>query len=381
MKFKTPKKLLTRIPLSEATKSAVNFDVNDFTFESILDFEKFLETRFFKGKRVYALNSGTSAIHLALELLNIKGGDEVICQTATYIATAVPIIYQNATPIFVDSEKETGNICPEQLEIAILDRIHKGVKPKAIIVVDLYGMPYNAEKVNKIALKYNIPIIEDAAEALGAKFDDVYCGNLGDIGVLSFNTNKIFTTLGGGALVVASDEAYDMCHYLATHAREDKPYYEHKRIGYNYRMAISSAVFGLSQVDLIDENIEKRKEIKMFYQNIFNSIKGTFITQEPSEAYQSNFWLSILSVDLNVYKPTIIEELQNAFHKENIESRFTWKPMHMQPLFENCTFYGGNVAFHRFKKGLCLPSGSNLTKQERQRIEKIIFAILSKEVD
>ena len=370
-----------KIPLSEATKSNVSYDVPDFVFDSVLDFESFLETKFFKNKRVYAVNSGTSAIHLSLLLLNVKEGDEVICQTATYIATAVPILYQNATPIFVDSETETGNICPEQLEIAILDRLSKGKKPKAIIVVDLYGMPYNAEKINKIAHKYEIPIIEDSAEALGSKYGDLYCGALGDIGILSFNTNKIFTTLGGGALILNSDEEYNRCNYLATHAREDKLYYEHKRIGYNYRMSIASAVFGLSQVDLIDENIKKRKEIKIFYQDIFNSIKGAHIKHEPTKHYQSNFWLSILNVDLSIYKPTIIEKLQLTFDKENIESRFTWKPMHLQPIFENCAFYGGNVAFHRFKSGLCLPSGSNLSNQDRLRIEKVIFEVLSIEVD
>lgn len=366
-----------RIPLSESIKCEVNHRVEDFSFDSITNFETFLETRFFKKKRVFALNSGTSAIHLALLLLNVNKGDEVICQSATYIATAIPIVYQNATPIFVDSEKETGNICPIQLEIAIVDRLNKGVKPKAILVVDLYGMPYNAKKINEIALKYDIPIIEDAAEALGSKYGDLYCGNLGDIGVLSFNTNKIFTTLGGGALILNSDEEYNRCNYLATHAREDGLYYEHKRIGYNYRMPITSAIFGLSQVDLIDENVKKRKELKMFYQDIFKSIKGCSIKQNPSKDFDSNFWLSILQLDFEVYQPNIITILHKAFAKENIETRFTWKPMHMQPVFENCAFYGEKTAFHLFKSGLCLPSGSNLTIGDRQRIQKVIFDTLS----
>jgi dTDP-4-amino-4,6-dideoxygalactose transaminase len=367
-----------RIPLSESIKSNASYNANDFTFDSIINFEKFLETQFFKNKRVYTLNSGTSAIHLALQLLNINKGDEVICQTATYIATAIPILYQNATPIFVDSEKETGNICPIHLEEAIVDRLNKGIKPKAIIVVDLYGMPYNAERVNKIALKYDIPIIEDGAEALGAKYKDSYCGTLGDIGVLSFNTNKIFTTLGGGALILNSDEEYNRCNYLATHAREEGLYYNHKRIGYNYRMSITSAVFGLSQVDMIEENIKRRNEIKLFYQNIFKSIKGCQVKEEPTSDYNSNFWLTILELDPNVYKPDTIEILHNTFAKENIESRFAWKPMHMQEVFKDCAFYGGKIAFHLFKNGLCLPSGSNLTFEDSQRIEKVIFDVLSR---
>lgn len=370
-----------RIPLSEAIKSNIHSDINDFSIDSVVEFEKCLETRFFKDKRVYAVNSGTSALHLALVLLNVKEGDEVICQTATYIATAIPILYQNATPVFVDSEEETGNMCPEQLEIAILDRLRKGKKPKAIIVVDLYGMPYNAERINAIAHKYEIPIVEDGAEALGSKYGDLFCGGLGDIGVLSFNTNKIFTTLGGGALILNSDEEYDTCNYLATHAREDKPYYEHKIIGYNYRMPIASAVFGLQQIGLIDENLKKRREIKMFYQDVFKSVKGASILEEPASNFHSNFWLSILGLDLSVYKSNIIAQLQVALEKENIESRFTWKPMHLQPIFDKFAFYGGNEAFRRFKSGLCLPSGSKLENENKQRIEKVIFAVLSKEVD
>lgn len=373
--------MLKRIPLSEAVKSNTKYDDDDFIFDSVLDFEKFLEKKFFKNKRVYAVNSGTSAIHLALLLLNVSKGDEVICQTATYIATAVPILYQNATPIFVDSEEETGNICPELLEIAILDRLSNGKKPKAIIVVDLYGMPYNVEKINKIALQYDIPIIEDSAEALGSKYKNYYCGALADIGVLSFNTNKIFTTLGGGALILDSDHEYDRCNYLATHARENTLHYEHKKIGYNYRMPIVSAVYGLCQIDLIDENIKMRREISDFYQNIFKSIEGASIIKEPTKNYQSNFWLSILNLDLNIHKSTTIEKLHHAFDQENIECRFTWKPMHLQPVFENFAFYGKNVAFHRFKSGLCLPSGSSLSNQDRHRIEKVIFEVLSNEVD
>lgn len=370
-----------RIPLSEAVKSNTNYDFHDFIFDSVLKFEKKIEKKFFKNKRVYAVNSGTSAIHLALLLLNVSKNDEVICQTATYIATAIPILYQNATPIFIDSEEETGNMCPEQLEIAIIDRLSKGKKPKAIIVVDLYGMPYNAEKINKIAFKYKIPIIEDSAEALGSSYKNSYCGALGNIGVLSFNTNKIFTTLGGGALILDSDYEYDRCNYLATHARENTPYYEHKQIGYNYRMSIASAVFGLYQIDLIDQNIKMRNEISNYYQNIFKSIKGVFINKEPTKDYRSNFWLSILYLDLTVHKPSIIEKLQNAFDKENIESRYTWKPMHLQPIFKNSVFYGGNSAFQRFKGGLCLPSGSSLSNKDRQKIEKVIFDVLSKEID
>ena len=339
---------------------------------NVSGFEQDLEDYLSEDVFVGALSSGTAAIHLGLIMLGVKAGDEVICQSITFSASANPIMYQGATPVFIDSEPETWNMCPESLEKAIIDRQANGKKPKAIIAVHLYGMPYKAEAIHKIAEKYNIPVLEDSAEALGSSYKGQKCGTFGDIGVLSFNGNKIITTSGGGAIVTKTKETKDKAVFLSTQARDNAPHYQHSEVGYNYRMSNICAGIGRGQMEVLDKHIGYRREMHELYKALFEKIEGVTVFTEPDGDYFSNHWLSAILVDPEKCNGKTREDLRLALEKDNIESRPLWKPMHMQPIFEKYPYYGGNVAEELFNNGLCLPSGSNLTAEDKERIEKAI---------
>lgn len=340
-------------------------------------FEEDLST--FLNQEVYvaALSAGTAALHLALIECGVSHGDEVICQSMTFSASANPIAYQGATPIFVDSEKDTWNICPVALEEAIQDRIAKGKTPKAIIAVHLYGMPYKVEEVHAVAEKYNIPVIEDAAEALGSTYKGQAAGTFGRFGALSFNGNKIITTSGGGALVCQSKEDKDKAVFLATQARDNAPHYQHSHIGYNYRMSNITAGIGRGQMKVLIDRVAARRAMNKFYKELFADIDGVTVFTEPSDDFYSNHWLSAIVIDPAIAGKTR-EDLRLAFLEDDIESRPLWKPMHMQPIFVDAPYYGGTVAEKLFDNGLCLPSGSNLTDEERVRITAKVKEVFGK---
>lgn len=331
-------------------------------------FEKDLET--YLGGHVYVggLSSGTAALHLALVLLNVKQNDVVICQSMTFSASANPILYQGATPVFVDSEKDTWNLSPTALEEAIIDNINKGKKPKAMIAVHLYGMPYKVDEIKAISTKYDIPIIEDSAEALGSSYKGQKCGTFGHIGVLSFNGNKIITTSGGGAIVCHSNDLKNRAIFFATQSRENAPHYQHEEIGYNYRLSNICAGIGRGQMAVLDQHVALRQFNNKFYQDIFKDSENISVFSEPTSDFISNHWLSCILTDSYEKR----EQIRLALEAENIESRPLWKPMHLQPIFEKYDFYGSNVAENLFEKGLCLPSGSNLTEEDRDRISKVL---------
>lgn len=321
---------------------------------------------------IAALSAGTAALHLGLILLNVQAGDEVICQSFTFSASANPIVYLGATPVFVDSEIETWNICPVALEQAILDRIQKGKKPKAIIAVHLYGMPFQIEQVCAVAAKYDIPILEDSAEALGSSYKGQKCGTFGTIGVLSFNGNKIITTSGGGALVAKSQTVKEKAVFLATQARDEAPHYQHSEIGYNYRMSNVSAGIGRGQMEVLDRHVALRRAMHSFYVKQLGGIAGIEFLKEPNEHFYSNHWLSAITIDPIQTNGKTREQLRLTCEQHNIETRPLWKPMHLQPVFEKYPYYGQRVAETLFDQGLCLPSGSNLTDSDRQRIENVL---------
>ncbi|GAA4771912.1 MULTISPECIES: DegT/DnrJ/EryC1/StrS family aminotransferase [Flavobacterium] len=331
-------------------------------------FEIDLETYLGENVHVAALSSGTAALHLALILLDVKQDDEVICQSMTFSASANPIAYLRATPVFIDSERETWNMCPIALEEAIVDRIAKGKKPKAIIAVHLYGMPFKYDEIKTISQKYQIPIVEDSAEALGSTYKGKKCGTFGDISILSFNGNKIITTSGGGALVAKTKELKDEVVFLSTQARDNAPHYQHSHIGYNYRMSNICAGIGRGQMEVLDEHVALRRENHYFYLNFFKEKEGVNVLFEPTQDYFSNHWLS--AIELDSYEKR--EALRLAFEAENIETRPLWKPMHLQPVFSNCPYYGSDVSEKLFDKGLCLPSGSNLKEEEKNRIKAVL---------
>lgn len=335
-------------------------------------FETDLQSYLNEDRHIAALASGTSALHLSLILLGVKNGDEVICQTKTFSASANPIVYQGATPVFVDSEIETWNMCPVQLEIAIKDRVSKGKKPKAIIGVHLYGMPYKVDEINQIASKYDIPVIEDSAESLGSVYKGQKCGTFGDFSILSFNGNKIITTSGGGALVAKSLKYKEKAVFLATQARDNAPHYEHSHIGYNYRMSNIVAGIGRGQMTILDSHVEKRRSNHDFYSSAFKNNDHIVFLQEP-EGHFSNRWLSCILLK----SKAIREGLRLALENENIESRPLWKPMHQQPVFKNAPQYLNGVSDDLFERGLCLPSGSNLTDSELDRVYSTINSYFS----
>jgi dTDP-4-amino-4,6-dideoxygalactose transaminase len=308
------------------------------------------------------LTSGTAAIHLALIILGIKQGDEVICSSFTFSGSCNPIAYQLATPVFIDSEPDTWNMDPALLEEAIEDRIKKtGHKPKAIILVHLYGMPAQVEAIQKIAKSYEIPLIEDAAEALGSTVNGRKLGTFGDLGIFSFNGNKIITTAGGGALVSENGEWIQKARFLATQAREPAPHYEHKEIGYNYRLSNISAGIGRGQMMVLDERIAQRRGVYAFYEQALSDLPGVTFLPEP-RGYFSNRWLSTILIDPKA--GVTPAEIQQTLEKENIESRPLWKPMHLQPVFSKYPSYVNGVSESLFRTGLCLPSSSAMTEEE-----------------
>ncbi len=339
---------------------------------NVTGFEQDLEKFIGQDSHVGALSSGTAALHLGLIILGVKAGDEVICQSMTFSASANPIMYQGATPIFIDSEKDTWNLCPVALEEAITDRIAKGKKPKAIIAVHLYGMPYKVDEIHAIAKKYEIPVIEDSAEALGSHYKKQKCGTFGEIGVLSFNGNKIITTSGGGAIVTKSKESKDKIVFLSTQARDNAPHYQHSEVGYNYRMSNICAGIGRGQMEVLEEHIGLRRKMNEFYKDYFKDIEGVSVFSEPDSNYFSNHWLSAIVIDPSKTGGKTREDLRLALEQANIESRPLWKPMHLQPVFESYPYYGKNVSEKLFDDGLCMPSGSNLTEEDKTRISAVL---------
>lgn len=345
---------------------------------NVMGFEEDLQQYLGNQAHVGALSSGTAAIHLGLILLGIQAGDEVICQSMTFSASANPILYLGAKPIFVDSEEKTWNICPITLEEAIQDRIKLGKKPKAIIAVHLYGVPYQIEAVRAVADKYDIPILEDSAEALGSSYKGQKCGTFGDIGILSFNGNKIITTSGGGAIVTHTKELKEKAIFFATQARDNAPHYQHSHVGYNYRMSNICAGIGRGQMEVLDKHVLLRRKMHGFYVSLFSNIDGVDVFSVPNEDYFANNWLSTISIDATITNGITSETLRLIFEKENIESRPLWKPMHLQPIFSKYPYYGSNVAENLFNKGLCLPSGSNLSQEDRNRIKQVVRNVFSK---
>jgi len=317
---------------------------------------------------VAALSSGTAAIHLALILLGIKSDDEVIVSSFTFSATVNPIIYQKAKPIFIDCEKETWNMDPALLETAIKDRISRGKKPKAIIVVHLYGMPAKIEEIICVADKYDIPVIEDAAEALGSEYKGKKLGTFGRFGILSFNGNKIITTSGGGALISDDQKAIKKARFLATQARDDAPHYQHSEIGYNYRMSNILAGLGRGQMEVLEQRISQRRNVNQFYKKKLYDLPGLFFLEAPTNNYFSNFWLTTILVDPEEANGITREEIRLSLLENNIDTRPLWKPMHLQPIFKKYMNYTNGVSEKLFKEGLCLPSGSNLNIKDLNRI-------------
>lgn len=325
---------------------------------------------------VAALSSGTAALHLALLLLEIKQGDEVFCQTLTFSASANPIAYVGAKPVFIDSEPDTWNMCPKVLREGLEMKLKAGQLPKAVIVVHLYGMPAKMDEISAICAEYKVPLLEDAAEALGSSFKGQQCGTFGEMSILSFNGNKIITTSGGGALISKNKENKKKAIFLATQARDEAPHFQHSHIGYNYRLSNISAGIGCGQMEVLNERVLARRKNHQFYVDIFKDEDGIEILTEPNEDFYSNHWLSAIIIDPEKAGFTC-EELRKAFMKVNIESRPLWKPMHMQPVFESAEYLGGDVAEQLFKNGLCLPSGSNLTSEELDRISNVIETFLA----
>lgn len=327
-------------------------------------------------QEVVALSAGTAALHLGLVMLGVERDDEVICQSFTFSASANPITYQGAKPVFIDSEPDTWNMDPSLLREAIEDRIQKtGRKPKAIIPVHLYGMPAKMDEITAIAQEYEIPILEDAAEAIGSEYKGKKCGTLGAYGALSFNGNKMITTSGGGALICPDREATDRVTFYATQAREQAPHYQHEKIGYNYRLSNICAGIGRGQMQVLDEHIARRRAIHALYSQGLESIPGIGVQQNPSTHFNSNFWLTTILIDP---KQTGFdrEQLRLRLEEENIESRPLWKPMHLQPVFASCPYYGGSVAERLFERGLCLPSGSGLSDNEISRVIEVIKSFI-----
>ena len=373
---KSAENLNSRIWLSSPHMSGYEDEFIKKAFESnwiapmgpnVEGFEKDLEKYLGHGSNVVTLNTGTAAIHLALVLLNIGKGDEVICQTKTFVASVNPVSYVGAIPVFVDSEDETWNMCPMLLEKAINERINKGKKPKAIIIINLYGMPYNVDRIQEISEQYQIPVIEDSAEALGSRFKGKPCGTFGDISVLSFNGNKIITTSGGGALITKNREIRDKALFLATQAKDTGVAYSHSITGYNYRMSNILAGIGRGQMKVLENYIELRRRNFDYYFEALNHIKEISFLKEKSN-YYSNRWLTCILLESEKMR----DEVMNLLSNNNIEARPSWKPMHQQDLFKAFPKYLNGKADELYQRGLCLPSGSNLTENDLLKITKII---------
>ncbi|WP_187264375.1 aminotransferase class V-fold PLP-dependent enzyme [Pontibacter beigongshangensis] len=315
-----------------------------------------------------ALNSGTAAIHLALRVLGVKRGDEVICSTFTFVATANPILYMGATPVFVESEATTWNMCPDTLEQTIQARLKLGKKPACILLVHLYGMPAMLKELLEVAHRYNIPVIEDAAESLGSRYGGHQTGTLGEVGIFSFNGNKIITTSGGGALVTADEKLAEQARFLATQAKEDASFYEHTQMGYNYRMSNIAAGIGRGQIEVLEKRVKQRREVFNFYRERLESEFVSFLP-EPKGSY-SNRWLTTILLDPSLGKNP--EEIRLAMETHNIEVRRLWKPMHLQPLFKGAAYYGNSLSQQLFEQGLCLPSSSSLPEEDLEKVVRVL---------
>lgn len=340
------------------------------------EFEHRLE-KYLGAPYVVALSAGTAAIHLGLVAAGVETGDEVICQSFTFAASANPIIYQGAKPIFVDSEPDSWNMSPELLEEAIIDRKRQtGRYPKAIIPVHLYGMPAKMDEIMAIADKYGISVVEDAAEALGSEYKGNKCGLFGRFGCLSFNGNKIITTSGGGALICHSEEEAVRVKFYATQAREPRPYYYHEVIGFNYRLSNVCAGIGCGQMDVLAEHVERRKANHKFYTEAFSGIEGLTVQQNPGEEFDSNFWLSTVLIDPSTGKDP--ETARQLMADALIETRRLWRPMHMQPIYKDAPYYGGDCCESLFDRGLCLPSGSNLSEDDLQCVADVLISYMKK---
>ena len=335
------------------------------------EFEKRL-SRYLEAPDVVAVSAGTAAIHMAMVMLGVGPGDEVICQSFTFAASANPVTYQGAKPVFVDSEPDTWNMDPAALEEAIIER-HRatGRYPKAIVPVHLYGMPARMDEILEIASRYGIPVIEDAAEALGSEYKGKKCGTLGKYGALSFNGNKIITTSGGGAVICPDSEAAKRVLFYVTQARENRPYYYHEHIGFNYRMSNISAGIGCGQMDVLAEHVERRRAIHRLYSEAFKGSDRITVHENPTDDFNSNFWLTTVLID-----DADPEQLRLAMNSRNIETRWLWRPMHMQPVYADAPYYGGNTAESLFSRGLCLPSGSNLTDSDIERVVTTLKSVL-----
>jgi dTDP-4-amino-4,6-dideoxygalactose transaminase len=344
------------------------------------EFEQALQEQT-QTKHAAALSSGTSAIHIALILLGVKSGDTVFCQSITFSASANPIAYQGATPVFIDSEKDTWNMDPNLLKTALQEAKLNENLPKAIIPVHLYGMPAKMSEIIVIANEYGVPVIEDAAEALGSSIDNKPCGSFGEFGVLSFNGNKIITTSGGGALLSENAEMIEKARFLATQARDLAPHYQHSHIGYNYRMSNVLAGIGRGQLEVLKDRVEARRNNFETYKNYFSKYNNAGFTinfQEAPLEYYSNRWLTCILVDPALNNGLTREIIRLALEEENIESRPLWKPMHQQPIFADCKSYLNGVSDKLFEDGLCLPSGSNLIEEEFDRIFESLDHIFAK---
>jgi len=328
-------------------------------------------------KHVAALNSGTAAIHLALVILGVGRGDEVIAQSFTFCGTTNPILYTGAIPVLVDSEKDTWNMDPVLLEEAIIDRIKKGKKPKAVILVHLYGMPAKIHEIIAICNRYEIPLIEDAAEALGATIRGKKAGSFGDFGILSFNGNKIITTSGGGALISNNKAWIEKSRFLATQARDDAPHYEHTELGFNYRMSNVLAGIGRGQLEVLDDHVRKRQDMNTYYRKNLHFDGVSFQTEIDADD-KSNYWLTAIEVNEKILSLNR-EEIRLALWEENIETRPLWKPIHQQPLYKDVPYYGNGVSDRLFKDGLCLPSGSNLKEKDMSRVVSAIQKVIKRQ--
>ncbi|MEZ7505855.1 DegT/DnrJ/EryC1/StrS family aminotransferase [Flavobacterium sp. Arc2] len=356
-------------------REAFDSDCVAMVGKNIDGFEQDLENYLNQNVSVGVLSSGTAAIHLGLILLGVEAGDTVICQSMTFSASANPILYLGATPIFIDSETETWNLCPVALEASIVDSIAKGATPKVIIAVHLYGVPYKIDEVRLLADKYGIPILEDSAEALGSSYKGQKCGTFGDIGVLSFNGNKIITASGGGAIITRSKKLKEKAIFFATQSRDIAAHYEHSEIGYNYSMSNIAAGIGRGQMEVLDVHVGLRIKMHDFYVDLFKDIEGVNVFSSPNADYSANYWLSAILVSPETTHGITVKEFRLALEKENIESRPLWKPMHLQPIFSKYPYYGTSVAQTLFENGLCLPSGSNLTNEDRARITAVVCQI------
>ena len=346
--------------------------------KNVTDFEDAIRT-YCGVAACSCLSTGTAALHLALILLDVRPGDEVICSTFTFVASANPILYCQATPVFIDSEPSSWNMDPNLLREAIQDRIRiTRKKPKVILVVHLYGMPADMQSIMSVADEFEIPVLEDAAEALGSTYDGQHCGTFGKIGVYSFNGNKIITTSGGGALVSPSKSLCDKATFLATQARDEAPHYQHSQVGYNYRMSNISAGIGLGQMEVLEDRIEKRRENNNFYRSAFVNIDGIAFLTEPSERYRSNYWLTTILLNPEETGGVTREYLRLYLQREGIESRPLWKPMHLQPLFDSYPRYCNGTSELLFETGLCLPSGSTLSDTQRCFVAESISITMRK---